>query len=174
MSRGFLVSSYEHILKKNTSEEFIKKDKLGSEYGFKGDKLDERQWNLLTEHTLYGYDFDSTMVRISLMNLMMHGIENPKIEQKNTLSTRYNQEKNHYDIVLANPPFKGSINEAEISREFSITTKKTEILFLELMYNILSSGGRCAVIVPDGVLFGNATAHKKIKKNCLKSVVWMQ
>jgi len=165
---GFLVAAYEHILKKNTSKEFIKTDELGGEYGFKGDKLDERQWNLLSEHMLYGYDFDSTMVRISLMNLMMHGIIRPKIEQKNTLSTRYSQEKNHYDVVLANPPFKGSVNEAEISREFSITTKKTEILFLELMYNILSSGGRCAVIVPDGVLFGNSTAHKKIKKKLLE------
>jgi type I restriction enzyme M protein len=117
---------------------------------------------------LYGYDFDSTMVRISLMNLMMHGITRPEIQQKNTLSTRYNQEKNHYDIVLANPPFKGSINASEISREFSITTKKTEILFLELMYNILSSGGKCAVIVPDGILFGNSKAHKKIRKKLLE------
>jgi type I restriction enzyme M protein len=165
---GFLVAAYEHILKKNTSEEFIKTDELGNEYGFKGDKLDERQWNLLTEHMLYGYDFDSTMVRISLMNLMMHGITRPEIQQKNTLSTRYNQEKNHYDIVLANPPFKGSINASEISREFSITTKKTEILFLELMYNILSSGGKCAVIVPDGILFGNSKAHKKIRKKLLE------
>jgi type I restriction enzyme M protein len=102
------------------------------------------------------------------MNLMMHGISRPNIKQQNTLSTRYNQEKNYYDIVLANPPFKGSINQAEISREFSITTKKTEILFPELMYNILSSGGKCAVIVPDGVLFGNSTAHKKIKKKLLE------
>lgn len=166
---GFLVAATEHILKKNTSKEFIKTDALGNEYGFKGDKLDEKQWNLLREHMLYGYDFDSTMVRISLMNMMMHGIERPKIRQRNTLSTRYNQEKNHYDVVLANPPFKGFINKAEISREFAITTKKTEILFLELMYNILSSGGRCAVIVPDGVLFGNSNAHKKIKKKLLEN-----
>lgn len=165
---GFLVAAYENILRKNTSRELVRKDEQGNEYGFIGDKLDEKQWNLLTEHTLYGYDFDSTMVRISLMNLMMHGISRPDIEQKNTLSTRYNQEKNYYDVVLANPPFKGSINEAEISREFSITTKKTEILFLELMYNILSSGGRCAVIVPDGVLFGNSIAHRKIKKKLLE------
>jgi len=165
---GFLIVATEHILRENTSSEFIETDELGNEYGFKGEKLDQRQWNILREHMLWGYDFDSTMVRISLMNMMMHGIDRPNIKQKNTLSTRYNQEKNHYDVVLANPPFKGSINEAEISREFSITTKKTEILFLELMYNILSSGGRCAVIVPDGILFGNSRAHNKIKKKLLE------
>ncbi|MDH5686347.1 MAG: type I restriction-modification system subunit M [Candidatus Bathyarchaeota archaeon] len=165
---GFLVNTYEHILKKNTSKEFVRTDEFGNEYNFKGDRLDEKQWDLLREHLLHGYDFDSTMVRISLMNMMMHGINRPKIEQKNTLSTRYNQEKNHYDVVLANPPFKGSINKSEISREFTITTMKTEILFLELMHNILSTGGRCAVIVPDGVLFGNSRAHQKIRKKLLE------
>jgi len=99
--------------------------------------------------------------------LMMHGINRPKITQKNTLSTRYNQEKNRFDVVLANPPFKGSINKSEISKEFTITTTKTEILFLELMYNILSNGGKCAVIVPNGVLFGSNRAHNNIKKKLL-------
>ena len=131
---GFLVASNEHILKKNTSKELIKTDEHGNEYNLKGDKLNKKQWDILREQTFYGYDFDSTMTRISLMNMMMHGMNRPNIKQKNTLSTRYNQEKNHYDVVLANPPFKGSINEAEISKEFSITTKKTEILFLELLF----------------------------------------
>ncbi|MCK5630005.1 MAG: N-6 DNA methylase [Nanoarchaeota archaeon] len=164
---GFLVASYEYILKKNTSSDFIKKDEHGNEYNFKGDKLNEEQWKALRENTLHGFDFEQTMVRISLMNLMMHGINYPNIKQLNTLSTRYNEE-NHYDIVLANPPFKGSIDESELSGDFTIRTKKTEILFLELMYNILSSGGRCAVIVPDGVLFGNSNAHKKIRKKLLE------
>lgn len=165
---GFLVSAYEHILKANTSEELIKVNDQGVEYNFVGDKLNEKQWNQLRELMLYGYDFDSTMVRISLMNLMMHGVKRPNIKQLNTLSTRYNQEKNHYDFVLANPPFKGSINKSDISREFSITTTKTEILFLELMFNILASGGKCAVIVPDGVLFGGSNAHKQIRQKLLK------
>jgi type I restriction enzyme M protein len=164
---GFLVATFEHILKENTSKEFVKIDEQGNEYGFKGDKLSERQWDILREHMLYGYDFDSTMVRISLMNMMMHGINRPKIKQRNTLSTRYSQERNRYDVVLANPPFKGSIDKSEISREFTITTTKTEILFLELMYNILSSGGKCGVIVPDGVLFGNTKAHTRIKEKLL-------
>ena len=165
---GFLIASMEHILKNNTSNEFIKTDEFGNEHNFKGDKLDEKQWEILREQTFNGYDFDSTMTRISLMNMMMHGIEKPNIKQKNTLSTLYNQEKNHYDVVLANPPFKGSIDETDISKEFTIKTKKTEILFLELMYNILANGGRCAVIIPDGVLFGNSNAHKSIRKKLLE------
>jgi len=107
------------------------------------------------EETLYGYDIDPTLTRISLMNLMMHGITKPNIQQLNTLSKRYNEE-NTYDLILANPPFKGSIDESEMSDNLLIKTKKTELLFLELMFNSLASGGRCAVIVPDGVLFGNS------------------
>jgi type I restriction enzyme M protein len=107
------------------------------------------------------------MVRISLMNLMMHGITYPNIEQKNTLSKRYN-ESNLYEVVLANPPFKGNIDESEIGENFRTKTKKTELLFLELMFNLLRNGGRCAVIVPDGVLFGNSNAHKKIREMLLE------
>ena len=164
---GFLVSAYEHILRTNTSKDFIKTDEEGNEYNFKADKLDKNQWAQLKESTLCGFDFDQTMARISLMNLMMHGITNPNIKQLNTLSTRYN-EASHYDVVLANPPFKGSIDESEISSQFTIKTKKTEIIYLELMYNILSTGGRCAVIVPDGVLFGSSKAHKQIRKKLLE------
>jgi type I restriction enzyme M protein len=125
---GFLVASYEHILRENTAKDFIYTDELGVEHGFKGEKLNQNQWKILTENTLYGYDFDSTMVRLSLMNLMMHGVNSPNIKQKNTLSSQYNHEKNHFDIVLANPPFKGSVNERELSNEFSITTTKTDSL----------------------------------------------
>ena len=165
---GFLVSAYEHVLRDNTSKDLIKVNEEGNDYNFVGDKLNEKQWNQLRELMLHGFDFDVTMVRISLMNMMMHGINRPKIKQLNMLSTRYNQEKNHYDVVLANPPFKGSINKSDISREFSITTTKTEILFLELMFNILANGGTCAVIVPEGILFGNSNAHKQIRKKILK------
>ncbi len=164
---GFLVNSYQHILKANTSEDLIKIDDEGNPYNFKGDKLSQDEFKFLKNKSLYGYDFDQTMVRISLMNLMMHGISNPQIEQTNTLSMRYKQ-KSDYDIVLANPPFKGSINKDELSDDFSINTTKTEILFLELMYNILNMGGRCAVIVPQGVLFGNSRAHKNIRKKLLE------
>ena len=146
---GFLVNAYEHILKKN------QKNGVST--------LSPQKKKMLDEDTLYGYDIDRTMVRIAVMNLMMHGITNPRIMGEDTLSKRYN-EKGTYDLIMANPPFKGSINESEKSDELTITTSKTELLFIELMYNSLSIGGRCAVIVPDGVLFGNSNAHKSIRK----------
>lgn len=158
---GFLVAAFEHILKKNTSSELVK------EGNYAGDKLNENQWRILRDETLYGYDFDDVMLKISLMNLMMHGINNPNVEQKNTLSKRFD-ESNCYDVILANPPFKGSIDESEIGENFRTKTKKTELLFLELMYNLLTSSGRCIVIVPDGVLFGNSKAHKKIRELLLE------
>lgn len=164
---GFLINAYRHILKENTSPELITLDDEGNLEGFKGDRLNKDQWEVLKEKTLYGYDFEQTMIRISMMNLMMHGIDNPHIDQVNTLSTRFN-EQNKYDVILANPPFKGSIDKSEINENFRITTKKTEILFLELIYNMLINGGRCAVIVPQGVLFGATKAHIDIKKKLLK------
>lgn len=150
---GFLVNVYEHILKTN--------QKNGVSI------LTPQQKKILDEESLYGFDIDRTMVRIAVMNLMMHGITNPNIIGEDTLSKRYN-EKGVYDVILANPPFKGSINESEKSDEFTISTSKTELLFLELMYNCLSIGGKCSVIVPDGVLFGNSNAHKSIRKLLLE------
>jgi type I restriction enzyme M protein len=158
---GFLVSAFEHILKNNTSEDLVKEE------NYAGDKLNENQWRILRDDTLYGYDFDDVMLKISLMNLMMHGINNPKVEQKNTLSKRFD-ESNSYEVILANPPFKGSIDESDIGENFRTKTKKTELLFLELMYNLLVSKGKCAVIVPDGVLFGSSKAHKNIRQLLLK------
>ena len=158
---GFLVSAFEHVLKENTSVDLVK------ENNYAGDKLNENQWRVLRESTLYGYDFDDVMLKVSLMNLMMHGIEDPNVEQKNTLSKRF-EESNFYDVILANPPFKGSIDESDIGENFRTNTKKTELLFLELMYNLLVNGGRCAVIVPSGVLFGNSKAHKNIRQLLLE------
>jgi type I restriction enzyme M protein len=165
---GFLVNAYEYVLKQNTSKDLIKKDDEGNEYNFKADKLKPQQKKFLDTETFYGYDIDQTLTRIALMNLMMHGIINPNIKQLNTLSKRYNEE-NTYDLILANPPFKGSIDESEMSDNFRIKTKKTELIFLELMYNSLANGGRCAVIIPNGVLFGNSNAHKSIRKMILEN-----
>jgi len=165
---GFLVNAYEYILKQNTSKDLIRKDDEGNEYNFKADKLKPQQKKFLDTETFYGYDIDQTLTRIALMNMMMHGIINPNIKQLNTLSKRYNEE-NTYDLILANPPFKGSIDESEMSDNFRIKTKKTELIFLELMYNSLANGGRCAVIIPNGVLFGNSNAHKSIRKLILEN-----
>jgi type I restriction enzyme M protein len=164
---GFLIAALEHILRNSTSKDLIKKDSDGIEYNFVGDKLTPAQWKILESNTLFGFDIDQTMVRISLMNLLMHGINSPKISQTDTLSKRYTQ-SNYFDVILANPPFKGSIEESELSDTFTVSTKKTELLFLELMFNLLNTGGRCAVIVPDGVLFGNSNAHVSIRKMILE------
>ncbi len=158
---GFLVASFEHILRNNTSTDLIKAGNLA------GDKLKDNQWKILKEETLYGYDFDDVMLKISLMNLMMHGINNPNVEQKNTLSKRFD-ESNCYEVILANPPFKGSIDMSEIGENFRTSTKKTELLYLELMFNLLTGSGRCSVIVPDGVLFGNSNAHRNIRQLLLE------
>jgi len=164
---GFLIAALEHVLKGGTSKELIKLDEDGNESNFVGDKLTKFQWKILEEDTIHGFDIDQTMVRIALMNLMMHGIEDPNVSQTNTISKRFEQLA-QYDVILANPPFKGSIDESDLSDNFTVQTKKTELLFLELMFNLLNAGGRCAVIVPDGVLFGNSNAHRNIRKLLLE------
>ncbi len=148
---GFLVNAYQHILQANKKEGVS--------------RLTPNQKKILDEDSIFGYDIDETMTRIALMNLMMHGIKKPNIKRANTLSDAEPRiSDNTYDVILANPPFKGSLNEAEISERFRIKTTKTELLFLELMYLALSPSGRCAVIVPEGVLFGNSNAHKRVRE----------
>jgi type I restriction enzyme M protein len=131
----------------------------------------------LREETLYGFDFDTTMVRIGAMNLLLHGIEHPNLKYADTLSKRFD-EKDEYQVVLTNPPFKGSIDKGDIHEELSLKTTKTELLFVNRVMNLLRIGGRAGVIVPDGVLFGSSNAHKALRKmlleNCeLQAVVSM-
>lgn len=164
---GFLLGAYQHILTAHTSKEHLMTDENGLVRGQLGDKLtDERQWKHLKEKTFYGYDMDESMVRIGLMNLMMHGISSPNIEQKDTLSKRYD-ENNHFDVILANPPFKGSIDKGDINESLSLPTTKTELLFIDRIIKSLKIGGRAGVIVPDGVLFGSSSAHKQARKMLL-------
>lgn len=161
---GFLLGAYQHILTQHTSEQYLEKDENGIVRGLLGDKLtDERQWQLLREKTFYGFDFDTTMVRIGLMNLMLHGIDHPNIDYKDTLSKKYT-EQNRFDVVMANPPFKGSIDKSDVNEGLSIDTTKTELLFVNRIVNMLRLGGRAGVIVPDGVLFGSSNAHKNLRK----------
>ena len=101
--------------------------------------------------------------RIGLMNLMLHGIDHPNIDYKDTLSKKYD-EKNRFDVVMANPPFKGSIDKSDINEELALQTTKTELLFVNRIINMLRLGGRAGVIVPDGVLFGSSNAHKNLRK----------
>lgn len=164
---GFLLGAYQHIITAHTAKEHRKTDENGLNRGLLGDKLtNEKQWTHLKEKTFYGYDMDETMVRIGLMNLMMHGISNPNIEQKDTLSKKYNED-NQYDVIMANPPFKGSIDKGDINESFSLPTTKTELLFIDRIIKSLKIGGRAGVIVPDGVLFGSSNAHKQARKMLL-------
>jgi type I restriction enzyme M protein len=139
-------------------------DQHGLIQGLVGDRLtDERQWEVLREKSFYGYDFDTTMVRIGLMNLILHGIDRPNLGYKDTLSKGYD-EKDRYDVVLANPPFKGSIDKADINEDLKLKTTKTELLFVNRMINLLRIGGRAGVIVPQGVLFGSSKAHQNLRE----------
>lgn len=177
-----------HIIKmmvelmKPTSQDIIVDPSCGSA-GFlveAGEYLRENEKTLFLDSNLkehfnntmfYGFDTDKTMLRISAMNLMQHGIENPNIEHKNSIGED-NEDKNKYTLVLANPPFKGSVEAEEIAKDLlAITnkTKKTELLFLALFLRILKTGGRCASIVPDGVLFGSSNSHKAIRKEIIEN-----
>lgn len=114
----------------------------------------------------HGFDFDATMLRIGSMNMMLHGIEDPVIEAKDSLSDDAAGNDGSYWVVLANPPFKGSVDKSTIAKDLTkvVKTTKTELLFLVQMLRILKVGGRAAVIVPDGVLFGSSRAHKTVRK----------
>ena len=151
-SAGFLVEAGEY-LRNNRNDLFLTEN------------LKEHFNNTM----FYGLDMDRTMLRIGAMNLMQHGIENPYISYKDSLSED-NEDNSKYTLVLANPPFKGSIDSERTSKDLlNVTkTKKTELLFLALFLRILRTGGRAASIVPDGVLFGSSNAHKAIRKEIIE------
>ncbi len=161
---GFLVNAYEHILEANTSPGILEYDEEGKAHHLIGDMIsDKKLIAFLKGPAITGYDFDTTMTRIGAMNLMLHGIDNPNFKYSDTLTKSFS-EKNRYDVILANPPFKGSIDIGDINDRFIVKTTKTELLFIELIYDMLLTGGRAAVIVPDGVLFGSSNAHKAVRK----------
>lgn len=161
---GFLLGAYQHILTQHTSPEHRLVGEDGIERGLLGDQLtDPRQWAALKERTFRGYDFDTTMVRIGLMNLLLHGIDKANLGYMDTLSKRYT-EKDRYEVVFANPPFKGGIDKGDINEELRLKTTKTELLFVNRIINLLRVGGRAGVIVPDGVLFGSSNAHRDLRK----------
>jgi type I restriction enzyme M protein len=117
-----------------------------------------------------GFDMDRTMLRIGAMNMMLHGVENPNIEYRDSLSDQ-NPDREACTLILTNPPFKGSLDYESVSADLlKVTkTKKTELLFIALMLKMLKNGGRCATIVPDGVLFGGSNAHKKLRKELVEN-----
>jgi type I restriction enzyme M protein len=118
-----------------------------------------------------GIEFDNTMLRIGAMNLQLHGIENPHLIGKDALSESNGDIRNQFSLIFANPPFKGSLDYDGVESSILkvVNTKKTELLFLGLMLRMLTTGGRCGVIVPDGVLFGSSNAHKQIRKEIIEN-----
>ena len=134
------------------------------------DEMTDEQWDHYESTMFTGFDTDRTMLRISAMNLMLHSISNPEVDYKDSVS-KQNQISGKYTICLANPPFKGTIDAESINDNLkAITnTKKTELLFLALFLRMLKKGGRCACIVPDGVLFGSSKAHKAIRQELVEN-----
>lgn len=147
---GFLVAASEYLVDHH-SEAIYKTAKA------------RRHFN---EGTFHGYDFDNTMLRIGSMNMLLHGVENPDIRYKDSLAESEAEEEEAYSLILANPPFAGSLDYEVTSKALQtvVKTKKTELLFLAQFLRLLQPGGRAAVIVPDGVLFGSSKAHKKLRK----------
>lgn len=174
---GFLLGAYQYMvtqLDKNMKN--LQPDEDGFIRNSVSGLLTEKVSDLLND-SLYGYDIDVTMVRLSLMNLMMHGVDTPHIDYKDTLSKGFT-ESNQYQIIMANPPFTGSIDKGDINESFKLGTTKTELLFVENFYNLLKIGGTAGVIVPQGVLFGSGKAFVEARKilieKCeLKAVITM-
>lgn len=150
---GFLVTAGEYLKEKHKEDIFF----------------DRQKKDHYMNHMFHGFDMDRTMLRIGAMNMMTHGVESPFIEYRDSLSDQ-NQDRDKYSLILANPPFKGSLDADTVSADLLkvCKTKKTELLFLAAFVRMLKVGGRCACIVPDGVLFGSSTAHKAIRKELVE------
>src|SRR5439155_27216917 len=177
----------EHLRKNYTSREgrIVEKSDGEAVVTYPGDLLEPYRRHIQTG-MFHGFDFDVTMLRIAAMNLMLHGVDTPDIHYQDTLSNSFPERFPRYasdcfDLVLANPPFKGSLDEQDVHPSLTgkVKTKKTELLFLMLMLRMLKLGGRCAVSVPDGVLFGSSNAHTAARKllveeNELEEIVKLQ
>jgi type I restriction enzyme M protein len=164
-SGGFLLGAYQYIVTKLATKagaQDLKPDEDGFTRTSVAAALTEKAQAILAS-SLWGYDIDQTMVRLGLMNLMMHGIDEPHIDYKDTLSKSYTEEA-EYDIVMANPPFTGSIDKGDINEHLQLATTKTELLFVENIYRLLKKGGTACVIVPQGVLFGSGGAFKTLRQ----------
>lgn len=164
-SGGFLLGAYQYIVTQlaiRAGTKNLAPDEDGFVRTSVAASLTASAQETLQE-SLYGYDIDATMVRLGLMNLMMHGIDEPHIDYQDTLSKGYNEE-GEYHIVMANPPFTGSIDKGDINENLQLATTKTELLFVENIYRLLKIGGTACLIVPQGVLFGSGGAFKTLRQ----------
>jgi type I restriction enzyme M protein len=146
---GFLVVAAEHL--RRAHPELLR---------------DETSRDHFHEHAFHGFDFDSTMLRIGSMNMLLHGVESPEIQHRDSLAQDHADQAESYSLVLANPPFAGALDYENTARDLQqiVRTRKTELLFLALFLRLLKTGGRAAVIVPSGVLFGSSRAHKELRR----------
>jgi type I restriction enzyme M protein len=146
---GFLVAASEYL--REHHPEMLRDAKLKAHFH---------------KNAFHGFDFDTTMLRIGSMNMLLHGVENPDIRYRDSLAQDHAGEEESYTLVLANPPFAGSLDYENTAKDLQrvVKTKKTELLFLALFLRLLKPGGRAAVIVPDGVLFGSSSAHKTLRR----------
>lgn len=176
---GFLLGAYQYILTdlvRKKEPEKLEKDEDGFERAAISAALNQKTKDIL-DNSFSGYDIDTTMVRLGMMNLMMHGIDEPLIDYKDTLSKSYN-ETSQYDVIMANPPFTGNIDKGDINESLQLPTTKTELLFVERIFHMLRMGGTAAVIVPSGVIQNSGKAFEAlrkllIEKNELKAVIAM-
>lgn len=176
---GFLLGAYQYVLtnlvrKKDKTKLVVDED--GFERGSMSAVLTPEVNKILSD-SFFGFDIDTTMVRLGLMNLMMHGIDEPHIDYRDTLSKSFNEES-QYHVIMANPPFTGNIDKGDINETLKLPTTKTELLFIERIFHMLRSGGTAAIIVPQGVLFGSGKAFTLARKRLveeaeLKAVVSM-
>ena len=162
---GFILGFYQYILtelvRKSDPAKLIT-DEDGFERATMSAILTDKVKQIL-DQSMFGFDIDTTMVRLGLMNLMMHGIDEPRIDYQDTLSKSYNDD-NQFDIIMANPPFTGNIDKGDINEGLKLPTTKTELLFVERIFTMLKMGGTSAVIVPQGVLFGSGKAFMMLRK----------
>lgn len=168
---GFLLDAYQYIVTQLAKQKAKKSQKFEpDEDGFirtsVSGKLTQDNKDIL-EQSLHGFDFDSTMVRLALMNLMMHGIDNPHVDYQDTLSKSFTEEA-EYDIIMANPPFTGSIDKGDINESLQLNTTKTELLFTERIFTLLKTGGTAGIIIPQGVLFASSGAFVEARKKLVE------
>lgn len=173
---GFLVNAYQHILQSSTSPDILRFKDDGTPIRAIGDQLTPEEHLELRRNHLYGFDFDRTMVRLGWMNMIQHGLENPKLNYADSLGSKFNERvaeggdlHEAFDVVLANPPFTGNIDKNDIGETLRpLGTTKTELLFVDLILQLLKPGGRAAVIVPEGVLFGSTRAHLALRRKLIE------
>lgn len=170
---GFLARTMEYLNRQHSSEAGTFTDDDGNQH-FTGDQLEPYRKHINSE-MFWGFDFDNTMLRVSSMNMLLHGVNGANINYQDSLnkSIKENypkQEKDFFDVVLANPPFKGAIDENNTNPDVLniVKTKKTELLFVAHILTMLKLGGRSATVVPDGVLFGSSRAHKQLREELIE------